>query len=181
MTIFFATQDLECRLVGLMGVFRIVFFFFLSSCSNSNWQVSTSQYTYLLNICDNLLPQTLYTSGVGKTCNSTTEVPFPLLNWLSLALISVLLLLPFLSQGCQIDFKYVDQPPKKLGGQAVLTVKDIGELELKLTGGDHCTRANVDRSVAILFHCNKAAGLGSPRFIEEDDGVCHFPFSSFLL
>jgi len=54
----------------------------------------------------------------------------------------------------------------------VLTVKDIGELELKLTGGDHCTRANVDRSVAILFHCNQAAGLGSPRFIEEDDGVC---------
>jgi len=76
---------------------------------------------------------------------------------------------------------YANQSPKQLGASPILTVKAKGQIEILITGGDHCTRADVDRSVAILLHCNRAEGLGTPRFIEEDEGVrntClqHFPF-----
>jgi len=66
---------------------------------------------------------------------------------------------------------FPEQSPKQLGANPVLTVLARGQIEITIAGGDHCKKADVDRSVSILLHCNMAAGLGSPKFIEEDAGV----------
>jgi len=67
--------------------------------------------------------------------------------------------------------KYDNEEPKNLGDQAKLNIKDYGELELLITGGDHCPNKGADRSVSILLHCNPQGKHSEPIFIEEDESV----------
>jgi len=113
-----------------------------------NWRVDTEQYVYLLNICNNLLPQSISVQTTVKACDSTTE-------------------------GCQIDNVSPNASAKRLGTNPTLKVKDVGEVELRLAGGDYCLTQKANRSVSILFHCNKNNGIGSPKYIEEDDGCLY--------